>query len=163
MGHTHNVAYLYKYIVPIILQQYCFPYNCGNCYTHNMSLNNLLKKKQLHFHFFLLLTIKLNYLHDLKIMFSVYCILICSCTYRHGWILMFVVNWKLQLFMSFWIINKYSITLFITSFGLWSLHIESKISIPLYSLDLYMKHRKSTMRNQTHCFTYVHFWIDNLV
>jgi hypothetical protein len=31
-----------------------------------MSLNNALKKKQLHFQFFLLLTIKLNYLHDLK-------------------------------------------------------------------------------------------------
>ena len=25
------------------------------------------------------LTIKLNYLHDLKIMFGVYCILICTC------------------------------------------------------------------------------------
>jgi hypothetical protein len=34
-----------------------------------MSLNNVLKKKQLHFQFFLL-TIKLNYLHDLKIMFQ---------------------------------------------------------------------------------------------
>jgi hypothetical protein len=34
-----------------------------------MSLNNVLKKKQLHFQF-LLLTIKLNYLHDLKIMFQ---------------------------------------------------------------------------------------------
>jgi hypothetical protein len=54
----------------IILQQYCFPYNCGYCYTHNMSLNNILKKKQLHFQFLLLLTIKLNYLHDLKIMFQ---------------------------------------------------------------------------------------------
>jgi hypothetical protein len=42
-------------------------------------------------------------------------------------------------------------------------NIESKISIPLYSLDLYMKNRKSTMRNQTHGFTYVHFCIDNLV
>jgi hypothetical protein len=34
---------------PIILQQYCFPHNYGNCYTHIMSLNNVLKKKQLHF------------------------------------------------------------------------------------------------------------------
>jgi hypothetical protein len=33
----------------IILQQYCFPHNYGNCYTHIMSLNNVLKKKQLHF------------------------------------------------------------------------------------------------------------------
>jgi hypothetical protein len=32
-----------------------------------VSLNNVLKKKQIHFQFFLL-TIKLNYLHDLKIM-----------------------------------------------------------------------------------------------
>jgi hypothetical protein len=48
-----------------MLYTYCFPYNCGNCYTHNMSLNNILKKKQLHFQFLLLLTIKLNYLHDL--------------------------------------------------------------------------------------------------
>jgi hypothetical protein len=45
----------------------CFPHNSGNCYTHTMSLNNVLKKKQLHFQYFLL-TIKLNYLHDLKIM-----------------------------------------------------------------------------------------------
>jgi hypothetical protein len=34
----------------------------------------------------------------------------------------------------------------------------------LYSLDLYMKNRKSTMRKQSHCFTsYVHFCIDNRV
>jgi hypothetical protein len=26
------------------------PHNYGNCYTHIMSLNNVLKKKQLHFH-----------------------------------------------------------------------------------------------------------------
>jgi hypothetical protein len=43
-----------------------------------------------------LLTIKLNYLHDLKIMscFSVYYILICTC--RYGWILISCLNWKLQ-------------------------------------------------------------------
>ena len=28
---------------------------------------------------------------------------------------------------------------------------------------LYMKNRKSTMRNQTHCFTHVHFCINTLV
>jgi hypothetical protein len=39
------------------------------CYTHIMSLNNVLKKKQLYFQL-LFLTIKLNYLHDLKIMFQ---------------------------------------------------------------------------------------------
>ena len=36
-----------------------------------MSLNYVLKKKQLHFQFFLL-TMKLNYLHDLKIMLTCY-------------------------------------------------------------------------------------------
>jgi hypothetical protein len=40
------------------LQQYCFPYNCGNCYTHNMSLNTVLKKKQLHFHFFFIIEVR---------------------------------------------------------------------------------------------------------
>jgi hypothetical protein len=37
-------------------------------YTYHV-LNNVLKKKQLHIHFFLL-TIKLKYLHDLKVMFQ---------------------------------------------------------------------------------------------
>jgi hypothetical protein len=38
--------------VPIILQQYCLPHNYGNCYAHIMSLDNVLKKKQLHFQIF---------------------------------------------------------------------------------------------------------------
>ena len=54
-----------------------------------------------------ILTIKLNYLHDLKIMFQylLHCILICTCTCRYGWILISCLNWKLQLFMCFWIIK----------------------------------------------------------
>ena len=38
-----------------------------------------------------------------KLCFSVYCILICTC--RYGWILNSCLNWKLQLFMCFWIIK----------------------------------------------------------
>jgi hypothetical protein len=48
---TAQVQCISLSIVPIILQQYCFPHNYGNCYTHIMSLNNVLKKKQLHFQF----------------------------------------------------------------------------------------------------------------
>ena len=45
---VYNIKHLWSYCgislqVPIILQQYCFPYNCGNFYTYNMSLNNALK------------------------------------------------------------------------------------------------------------------------
>jgi hypothetical protein len=38
-----------------------------------------------------------------KLCFSVYYILICTC--RYGWILISCLNWKLQLFMCFWIIK----------------------------------------------------------
>jgi hypothetical protein len=40
-----------------------------------------------------------------KLCFSVYCILICTCTY--DWILISCLNWKLQLCMCFWIIKKF--------------------------------------------------------
>jgi hypothetical protein len=58
-----------------ILQQYCFPLNYWNCYTHIVSLNIVLKKKQLHFQI-LLLTIKLNYLQM--------CFMLCT-TYTNFW------------------------------------------------------------------------------
>jgi hypothetical protein len=51
--------------VPIILQQYCFPHNYGNCYAHIIS--QYTEKETTSLSIFLL-TIKLNYLHDLKLM-----------------------------------------------------------------------------------------------
>ena len=64
-----------------------------------MSLNNVLRKKQLHFQSFSL-TMKLDYLHDLKIMFQ--CLLHLN---MYDWILISCLNWKLQLFMCLWIIK----------------------------------------------------------
>jgi hypothetical protein len=49
------------------------------------------------------LTIKLNYLHDLKIMLQ--CLLHLNMYMWYGWILISCLNWKLQLFICFWIIK----------------------------------------------------------
>jgi hypothetical protein len=51
----------------------------------------------------LLLTIKLNHLHDFNIMLQ--CLLHLNIYMWYGWILISCLNWKLQLFMCFWIIK----------------------------------------------------------
>ena len=68
-------------------------------YTYHVIKQCTEKENNFTFNFF----IKLNYLHDCKFCFSVYCILICTC--RYGWILISCLNWKLQLFMCVWIIK----------------------------------------------------------
>jgi hypothetical protein len=60
---------VYREIQRVYLAMNGVPHNYGNCYTHIMSLNNVLKKETTLLSN-CLLTIKLNYLHDLKIMFQ---------------------------------------------------------------------------------------------
>ena len=54
---VHNIKHLWVIMWHIFTSTnntttILFPTQLWNCYTHIMSLNNVLKKKQLHFHFF---------------------------------------------------------------------------------------------------------------
>jgi hypothetical protein len=69
---TDKLYHIMFYRVPIILQQYCFPHNYGNCYAHIMSLNNVLKRNNFTFKCLRFFTYKSKEYNGMDILDSIF-------------------------------------------------------------------------------------------